>query len=213
MQAFTTIGLDIAKSVFQIHEVDAAGHVIVRRQLKRRYVLPFFQKLAPCLVGIEACASSHHWSRELQALGHTVRLMLPAYVKPYVIIPIVFETAADPVRLGLVGSLRRPGGNITGVTQASDEMAPKRLELLHELLPKRGVLALLVNPAAPELAEPQKREVVSAARALSIDLQVLNASTEQDFERVFAKLSELRAGGLVIGGDALFTSHAKQLAA
>jgi hypothetical protein len=78
MQAVTTIGLDIAKSVFQIHGVDAAGNVIVRRQLKRRYVLPFFQKLPPCLVGIEACASSHHWSRELQALGHTVRLMPPA---------------------------------------------------------------------------------------------------------------------------------------
>src|SRR5262245_48391391 len=84
MQAVTTIGLDIAKSVFQIHGVDAAGNVIVRRQLKRRYVLLFFQKLPPCLVGIEACASSHHWSRELQALGHTVRLMPPAYVKPYV---------------------------------------------------------------------------------------------------------------------------------
>src|SRR5262249_23816715 len=84
MQAVTTIGLDIAKSVFQIHGVDAAGNVIVRRQLKRRYVLPFFQKLPPCLVGIEACASSHHWSRELKALGHTVRLMPAAYVKPYV---------------------------------------------------------------------------------------------------------------------------------
>ena len=84
MQAVTTIGLDIAKSVFQVHGVDAAGQVIIRRQLKRRYVLAFFQKLSPCLVGIEACASSHHWSRELQALGHTVRLMPPAYVKPYV---------------------------------------------------------------------------------------------------------------------------------
>jgi len=84
MQTITTIGLDIAKSVFQVHGVDAAGQVIIRRQLKRRYVLPFFQKLAPCLVGIEACASSHHWSRELKALGHTVRLMPPAYVKPYV---------------------------------------------------------------------------------------------------------------------------------
>jgi transposase len=81
MQTVTTIGLDIAKSVFQIHGVDAAGNVIVRRQLKRRYVLPFFQKLPPCLIGIEACASSLHWSRELQALGHTVRLMPPAYVK------------------------------------------------------------------------------------------------------------------------------------
>jgi transposase len=84
MQTITTIGLDIAKSVFQVHGVDAGGRVIVRRQLKRRSVLAFFQKLPPCLVGIEACASSHHWSRELQALGHTVRLMPPAYVKPYV---------------------------------------------------------------------------------------------------------------------------------
>src|ERR1700759_2824438 len=84
MQTIATIGLDIAKSVFQVHGVDAAGEVIIRRQLKRRSVLAFFQKLAPCLVGIEACASSHHWSRELQALGHTVRLMPPAYVKPYV---------------------------------------------------------------------------------------------------------------------------------
>jgi putative ABC transport system substrate-binding protein len=128
-------------------------------------------------------------------------------------IPIIFETAADPVKIGLVASLARPGGNITGVTQASEEIAPKRLELLHELLPKAGALALLVNPTAPVLAEPQKREVLSAANVLGIELHVLNASTEQDFDRVFAKLTELKAGGLVIGGDAFFTSHAKQLAA
>jgi len=84
MQTVTTIGLDIAKSVFQVHGVDAAGQVLIRRQLKRRYVLAFFQKLPSCLVGIEACASSHYWSRELQALGHSVRMMPPAYVKPYV---------------------------------------------------------------------------------------------------------------------------------
>ena len=80
MGMITTIGFDIAKSVFQVHGVDAAGEVMVRPQLKRRQVLVFFQKLPPCLVGIEACASSHHWSRELQAFGHTVRLMPPAYV-------------------------------------------------------------------------------------------------------------------------------------
>jgi len=84
MQAITTIGLDIAKSVFQVHGVDADGQVVLRRKLKRRYVVAFFEKLAPCLVGIEACASSHHWARQLQALGHNVRLMPPAYVKPYV---------------------------------------------------------------------------------------------------------------------------------
>jgi len=84
MQTITTIGLDIAKSVFQVHGVDATGQVVIRRQLKRRSVLMFFQKLPSCLVGIEACASAHHWSRELQALGHAVRLIPPAYVKPYV---------------------------------------------------------------------------------------------------------------------------------
>src|SRR3974390_2803156 len=84
MQTITTIGFDIAKSVFQVHGVDASGQVLVRRQLKRRQVIVFFQKMPPCLVGIEACASSHYWSRELQALGHSVRLMPAAYVRPYV---------------------------------------------------------------------------------------------------------------------------------
>jgi transposase len=79
----TTIGLDIAKSVLQAHGIDAAGQVVVRQQLKRARVIPFFAKLAPCTVGIEACASSHHWARELTALGHTVKLMPPAYVKPF----------------------------------------------------------------------------------------------------------------------------------
>src|SRR3984893_17849443 len=84
MQTVSTIGLDIGKSLFQVHGIDAAGQVVIRRQLNRRYLLAFFEKLPPCLIGIEACASSHHWSRELRALGHTVRLMPPAYVKPYV---------------------------------------------------------------------------------------------------------------------------------
>ena len=84
MQAVTAVGLDIAKSVFQVHGIDAEGKGVVRRRLKRRYVLTFFEKLPPCLVGIEACATSHYWARELQALGHWVRLMPPAYVRPYV---------------------------------------------------------------------------------------------------------------------------------
>jgi transposase len=83
MQAVTTIGLDIAKSIFQLHGVDAAGNGTFAASSSRRYVLPFFQELPPCLVGTEACASCHHWSLELQALGHTMRLMPPAYVKPY----------------------------------------------------------------------------------------------------------------------------------
>jgi len=84
MQSVTTIGLDIAKSVFQVHGIDAKGKVVIRQQLRRSRVLGFFKKLSPCVVGIEACASSHHWSRQLKALGHNVRLMPPAYVKPYV---------------------------------------------------------------------------------------------------------------------------------
>ena len=81
----TTIGVDLAKSVFQVHGVDAAGEVVVRRRLRRAQVLPFFAGLGRrCLVGMEACASAHHWARELMALGHAVRLMPPAYVKPYV---------------------------------------------------------------------------------------------------------------------------------
>src|SRR3546814_837163 len=80
----STIGLDLAKSVFQVHAVDGAGEAVLRKELKRAQVLPFFAKLAPCLIGIEACGTSHHWARELISLGHEVRLMPPAYVKPYV---------------------------------------------------------------------------------------------------------------------------------
>ena len=80
----TTIGLDLAKNVFQVHAVDAAGEAVVRKTLRRAQLLPFFAKTRPCLVGIEACGTSHHWARELTALGHEVRLMPPAYVKPYV---------------------------------------------------------------------------------------------------------------------------------
>ena len=128
-------------------------------------------------------------------------------------IPIVFETAADPVRLGLVASLNRPGGNVTGVTQTNVEIAPKRLQLLHELVPTARVMALLVNPANPTLAETATKELQAAARTLGLELHVLNASTERDFDGVFAKLIQLRAGGLVIGPDPFFTSQSEQLAA
>jgi putative ABC transport system substrate-binding protein len=127
-------------------------------------------------------------------------------------IPIVFEAASDPVKLGLVSSLNRPGGNITGVTQLAEEVEPKRLELLHELLPAAKVMALLVNPTDPALAEPQAREALAVANSFGFELHVLNASTEYDFDPVFAELTRLRASGLVIGGDAFFTSHSEQLA-
>jgi putative ABC transport system substrate-binding protein len=128
-------------------------------------------------------------------------------------IPIVFETGDDPVRLGLVPSLNRPGGNLTGAAQSNAQVTPKRLQLLHELIPTASVMALLVNPANPALAETTTKEVQAAARILGLELHVLNASTERDFDGVFAKLIELRVGGLVIGGDPFFTSRSKQLGA
>jgi putative ABC transport system substrate-binding protein len=109
-------------------------------------------------------------------------------------IPIVFTTGGDPVERGLVASLNRPGGNVTGVTQTSVEVGPKRLQLLHELVPTASVMALLVNPANPTLAETTTK-LQAAARTLGLELQVLNASTERDFDVVFAKLIQLRAGG------------------
>jgi putative ABC transport system substrate-binding protein len=128
-------------------------------------------------------------------------------------IPVVFETGADPIKIGLVASLSRPGGNVTGVTQLTQEIAPKELELLHELLPTARVMALLVNPTDPTLAETTAREVLGPAHALGLEFHVLNASSERDFDAVFAKVIELRAGALVIGGESLFTSHSEQLAA
>jgi len=128
-------------------------------------------------------------------------------------IPIVFETGSDPIKLGLVASLNQPGHNITGVTQLNVEIAPKRLELLHELLPSAKVMALLVNPANPALAEPSQRSTLAAARSLGLELYVLNASADSDLDRAFAKLIESHAGGLVIGGDPFTISRIEQLAA
>jgi putative ABC transport system substrate-binding protein len=127
--------------------------------------------------------------------------------------PIVFEVAGDPVKHGLVASLSRPGGNVTGVTQLNVEVAPKRLELLHELLPMATVVALLVNPANPALADPATRELQAAARTFGLQLHVLNASTEGEFDAVFANLIQLRAAGLVIVSDPFFTGRSEQLAA
>jgi putative ABC transport system substrate-binding protein len=128
-------------------------------------------------------------------------------------IPIVFESGADPVKLGLVASLNRPGGNVTGATQLSDELTPKLLELLHELLPTARVMALLVNPTNPALAEDETREVLPAAASRGLQFHVLNASSESDFAGVFKQLGELQAGALIVGGEPLFTSHSEQLAA
>jgi len=130
-------------------------------------------------------------------------------------IPIVFSVGGDPVELGLVASLNRPGGNLTGTSGLNNEVGPKRLELLHELVPTSTSMALLVNPTTPAQAEPQSRETQAAARKLGLQLHVLKAGTEGEIDAAFAKMVELRIGGLVIGPDQLFngTIRSKQLAA
>jgi putative tryptophan/tyrosine transport system substrate-binding protein len=126
-------------------------------------------------------------------------------------IPIVFFTGGDPVQLGLVASMRRPDGNLTGVTALNVEIGAKRLELLHELVPTASVIVLLVNPTNA-LTEANTRSVQTAAHALGLRLHVLTASTERDFDAVFARLIQLRAGGLVIAPDAFLISRSEQLA-
>ena len=128
-------------------------------------------------------------------------------------IPIVFEMGGDPVRVGIVSNLARPGGNITGVTNLNVVVAPKRLELLHEMVPNARVMALLIDPTDPTSAETTTRDVQAVARSIGLELHVLNASTERDFDAIFANVVQLRAGGLVIGASALFISQAEQLAA
>jgi putative ABC transport system substrate-binding protein len=128
-------------------------------------------------------------------------------------IPIVFELGSDPVRLGLVTNLNRPGGNITGVTSLIVEVGPKRLELLHELLPTTKVMALLVNPDDRALAQAATRETLSAARNRGLELHVLNVRSEGDFDAVFADIKRLRVGGLVIDPGSVVDHGIDKLAA
>jgi putative ABC transport system substrate-binding protein len=128
-------------------------------------------------------------------------------------IPIVFQVGSDPVEVGLVASLARPGGNVTGVTNLNIELGPKRLELLHELVPTATVVGLLVNPTSPDLTESSVKDLQAAARALGLQLQVLHASSERDFDTVFTTLHQLQVQALVIGPDAFFIARSEQLGA
>jgi ABC-type uncharacterized transport system substrate-binding protein len=128
-------------------------------------------------------------------------------------IPIIFWIGGDAVRLGLVASMNRPEGNLTGLTTLNVGLAPKRLELLHELVPTTSVVAILVNPTDPTNTETTARDAQAAARTLGLELHVLNASTERDLDVAFASVIQLRAGGLVIGTDAFFSSRLEQLSA
>ncbi|CAN5496395.1 ABC transporter substrate-binding protein [soil metagenome] len=124
-------------------------------------------------------------------------------------IPVVFTTAGDPVRLGLVASLSRPGGNVTGATQLNLEVSPKRLQLLHELVPTATDVASLINPSNP-IAAPSD-DLQAAARTLGLTLHILNASSDRELELALAKVAQLRVGGLVVGADAFFNSRSRQL--
>ena len=126
-------------------------------------------------------------------------------------IPVVFGVAVDPVKIGLVASLNRPGGNLTGITNLNVEVGPKRLELLRELIPTATNIAVLVNPTSP-IAEPFARAMQAAARTLGQQVYVLQASAEQDFDKVFADLVRMRAGALVISPDVFFNTKIEQLA-
>ena len=125
-------------------------------------------------------------------------------------IPIVFEIGGDPIQLGLVTRLDRPGGNVTGVTQLNSEVATKRLQLLHELVPNATIMVYLADPTYPNL---ETKEVQTAAHDLGVDLRVLEASAEHHFDAVFSNLAQLQAGGLVISSNAFFLAKQQQLAA
>jgi putative tryptophan/tyrosine transport system substrate-binding protein len=127
-------------------------------------------------------------------------------------IPIVFAIGGDPVRTGLVESLSRPGGNLTGAAHINVETAPKRLELLHELLPTQQIVGLLINPTNP-LSGPVVAAVQTAASSLGVQLHVLHARTDEEIDGVFVSLSGLKVGALVIGTDPFFTSRAEKLGA
>jgi len=128
-------------------------------------------------------------------------------------IPVVFYTGGDPVQIGLVPNLNRPGGNITGVTDLNVGVGSKRLELLRELVPAMTAVGLLVNPANRTRAETVARELETPARTLQLKLHVLNASNDRELDSVFENVSQLRLGGLVVGADAFFASRSKQLGA
>jgi putative tryptophan/tyrosine transport system substrate-binding protein len=152
--------------------------------------------------------------RQVAIISATGGSVSPLAAKPATAtIPIVFVMGdLDPVHAGLVASLSRPGGNITGVTPLTSVLGPKRLELLREIVPRAAVIGMLVNPDYPD-AEAQSRDVQEAALALGLQLHVLRASTEPDFDTAFATFVKQQVGALLIGNDAFFNSRREQLVA
>lgn len=169
MAQVSTIGLDLAKNVFQVHGIDAQGKVLVRRPLRRAEVLPFFAKLSPCLVGMEACAAAHHWGRELTKLGHTVKLMPPAYVKPYV--KRGKTDAADAE--AIAEAVQRPTMRFVAV-KSTDQQAVLMLHKVRDLLVRQRTM--LVNALRGHLAE---FGIVAAQGAAGVKSAIAQFRTEQ----------------------------------
>jgi putative tryptophan/tyrosine transport system substrate-binding protein len=175
-------------------------------------------------VAIEYCWAEGHYDRLTEQAADLMRrqiTVIAAFSTPAALaakaatsaIPIVFTTAEDPVKIGLVASLNRPGGNITGVTTLNVELAPKLLELLHEMVPTATVITLLINPANSVQAETATRGAQLAAQRLGLELHVLRASDEREFDTAFVSSVQLRAGALAIAPDLMFASHGEQLGA
>ena len=181
----------------------------VHAQQSTMPVIGFLSSASPRLPAL-AAELVHRQVAVIVAAGGTPSAM--AAKAATAAIPIVFAVAVDPVKVGLVESLNRPGGNLTGVTNLNVDVAQKRLELLHELLPTATIIAVLVNPTGA-LAEPFLQTLLPAARTLGLKLHTLNASTDRDFDIVFATLVQLQASALVISADSFFNTRAEQLAA
>jgi transposase len=146
MNEVITMGVDLAKNVFQVHGVDAEGGVVIRRQLRRSRMLPFFKKLPPCLVGMEACATAHHWARQLMALGHQVKLMPPHYVKPYV--KRGKNDAADAAAIS--EAVTRPTMRFVSV-KSTEQQSVLMVHRSHELLVRQRTM--LINAMRAHMAE------------------------------------------------------------
>ena len=169
MSEITTIGLDLAKHVFQVHGVGAKGDVLVRRQLRRGEVLKFFEKLAPCLVGLEACGTSHYWAREIAALGHTVKMMPPAYVKPYV--KRGKTDAADAEAI------------CEAVTRPTMRFVPTKTVEQQSVLMLHKTRDLLIK---------QRTMLINALRSHLAELGVISANGPAGFQAAVAMLHEMQ---------------------
>ncbi len=204
---------------------------------RRRAVLQLADRLRAFCQGLKEAgyiesdnvAIEYRWAKghneELPALATDLVRLRPAALvasstpsvlalkKATTTIPIVFFTAGDPVALGLVASLNHPGGNLTGRTALTLEVGTKWLQLLHETVPTATAFAVLINPTSPNLAEVQTKELQAAAHTLGLQIHLLNASTDREFETAFTTIGELQAGGLIITSDSFFFAHVDRLAA